>query len=120
MLGRELLPRLFESVLDDAADGIVPVLGLRGQFELDDRGSAPFEASTTTSDGPAGRSIATSRETIALRLVHVLVARADDQVDALDVSSVAMRDRLRSAKRPHLLEAERLGRRATSQRRPEA
>ena len=27
------------------------------------RGSVPFDATTTTSDGPAGRSIATSRDT---------------------------------------------------------
>ena len=61
MLGRELL-RLLEG-LDDAADRVGSVLGLRGELELDDPRSAPFDASTTTSDGPAGRSIATSRET---------------------------------------------------------
>ena len=39
------------------------MLGLRGELELDDARIVPFDASTTTSDGPAGRSIATSRET---------------------------------------------------------
>ena len=47
-----------------AADGVGAVLGLRGELELGDRaGRRRAPSTTTTSDGPAGRSIATSRET---------------------------------------------------------
>ena len=49
--------------LDDAAYGSLAVLGLSGELELDEAGILPFDARTTTSDGPAGRSIATSRDT---------------------------------------------------------
>ena len=49
--------------VDRAADRVRSVLGLRGQLELDDPAVASPPATTSTSDGPAGRSIATSRET---------------------------------------------------------
>ena len=56
--------RLEVVAVDDLADRVVPVLGLRGELELGDaRGRRRGRATTTTSDGPAGRSIATSRET---------------------------------------------------------
>ncbi len=48
---------------DDAADGVRPVLRLGGELELGDARVGAVPASTTTSEGPAGRSIATSRET---------------------------------------------------------
>ena len=39
------------------------MLGLGGELELDDERIGALPARTTTSDGPAGRSIATSRDT---------------------------------------------------------
>jgi hypothetical protein len=49
--------------VDDAADRTLAVLGLGGELELRDALFRVAPASTTTSEGPAGRSIATSRET---------------------------------------------------------
>ena len=72
------------------------------------RGSAPSSATTTTSDGPPGRSIGTSRETssfasftYALPGPTILSTRADVREPA---------DRLRPAERPDLVDPEQLGR----------
>ena len=69
-------------------------------------GGAVPSATITSSLGPAIPSIPTAPETCALRLGHVAVARADDDVDGVDrVGSVGERgDRLRAADRVDLLD----------------
>src|SRR5205823_1861729 len=57
------------------------------------------------SAGQVDRNVARYFE---LRIVHVLVAGTDDLVDALDVRKPA--DRLCTAERPHLVDAEKLRR----------
>ena len=98
MLGRDRL-RFLERV-DRAADGFVPMLALRGELQLDQLRVAVAEHNDfRRAAGQVDRNVARHLE---LRLVHVVVAGADDLVDALDVGEPA--DRLRAADRPHLVE----------------
>jgi len=106
VLGRDLLG--LSKAVDDPANGVRPVLGLRRQLQLDhplvDIPQGKYDHFGRTAR-QVDRHVAPHLE---LRIVHVAVAGADDLVDLLDVRQEA--DRLWAAERPHLVDAEQLGR----------
>ena len=71
------------SLTATAERAVLAVLGLGEQVERDElRRRRPSEATTSSSLGPAKPSMPTSPDDLALGLLHVGVARADDHVDA--------------------------------------
>ena len=85
--------------LDDAADRLVPVLGLRRELELGDARVAALAGTTTTSDGPAGKVDRDVARDVELRLVHVRARPARRSCRRADARHVGERRRSPAGRR---------------------